>query len=388
MADLNLITLGEAMLADALHVHRRAIGAIFVAQDVAAGVITIDGRMQARDGQVFQENVALAAAPNAQAIFAQFIRAARLFALADDDVGHALILLHAAPALLLRRAPPLLLRRRAAPPWLLLLRRAAPPWLLRGWSAPARLLWWRAAPARLLRRSTPARLLWWRTTPTLILLWRRTPALILLWSAPALLLWRIWLRGRTLAWGLRRGTTPARLVLLRRSAPAWSLLRRGTTPTLILLRGSTPALLRPLHRLARRATIAALLRSLHRLAPALLLRRIGARGRALLLAPARRLRIPPALPLARLLTRILVVAPAAAAPIIPSLGIGTRGGSLAHHVGPCTANRAAEISGAVHRIIVAHAAARLGRAPVAIVGIAPIAHRPKTSCGAFVHFIG
>src|SRR5215469_16030178 len=82
------------MLADALAVDGRAVSAILITQDITALVVTIDRGVEARDRQILKEDLAFAAAPDAHALFAQFKRAPRLFALADDDIGSAAIGAH------------------------------------------------------------------------------------------------------------------------------------------------------------------------------------------------------------------------------------------------------------------------------------------------------
>src|SRR5579864_2717587 len=69
LAQLNLITFLQLIglvLVDRLAVHLRAVCAAFIAQGVIAVAHTDDRGVQARDGQIFEEDVAFAAASNAQ----------------------------------------------------------------------------------------------------------------------------------------------------------------------------------------------------------------------------------------------------------------------------------------------------------------------------------
>lgn len=441
LADLDLVPFAEAVFVDALAVHRGAIRAVFVAQNVAALIITIDGGVQARDGEVFQEDIAFAAAPNAQAIFAQFIGAPWLLAFADDDIGHTRFGARTRGhwGLLGRRAPPLLLGtwaalRRGATPALILRRRATPAGLLGTRARPTGLRWHAPALILLRRRTAPTRLLlragprtdrlWWRAPP-LILLWRRaTPALVLLrhgttppwillgagtrtallrWRrAPALILQRIapaglriGCRGTTARLGLRGGATPA-LVRLhgRRATPTLILLWRGTWAALLRRRRAptglliTPPWLRrtlrvgPAIRVRGLARSATLLR--RRAAPALLWRHwcllgIRARGRA---PPLILLRIAPAAVLLPWSWGWLVAPAAAATPI-------KRGRHwLVGCPTPATANGAAKVAGAMH-CVAAHVAAGCGRTPIGIAHpISSVTHGSNPSCGAFIQLVG
>src|SRR5579885_1574079 len=82
LAKLNPVAFfqGEGLvLGDRLPVDFRAVGAALVLQSVIAVAHTDDGGVQARDGQVFQEDIAFAAAPDAEGLFLDVIDAPRLF---------------------------------------------------------------------------------------------------------------------------------------------------------------------------------------------------------------------------------------------------------------------------------------------------------------------
>src|SRR5579859_7246954 len=91
LPDLNLVAFLQHLLGDALAVHVRAIGAAFVTHEETPGLVAADAGMQARDRQVFEEDVALTAAADGEPVFADLEDAARLFALADDDHPRALL---------------------------------------------------------------------------------------------------------------------------------------------------------------------------------------------------------------------------------------------------------------------------------------------------------
>src|SRR6202011_4939606 len=74
---------------DRLPIHFGAIGAALVTQRVIAAAHIDDRRVQARNRQVFEENVAFAATPDAQTLFAHFIGFPRLFSLLDPHITQA-----------------------------------------------------------------------------------------------------------------------------------------------------------------------------------------------------------------------------------------------------------------------------------------------------------
>ena len=85
LAELNLIAFLQRAFGDALAVHTGAICAVFIAQEIAAHLISVNRGMQPRHSQIFQEDVALPAAPNADVIFTHVIGATGFFALPNDN---------------------------------------------------------------------------------------------------------------------------------------------------------------------------------------------------------------------------------------------------------------------------------------------------------------
>lgn len=65
-----------------------AIRATLVAERVIAVPLADNRGVQARDGQIFQEDIAFAAAANAEGLFAHFVDSARLFAFFNAHDAH------------------------------------------------------------------------------------------------------------------------------------------------------------------------------------------------------------------------------------------------------------------------------------------------------------
>src|SRR5690242_4426177 len=90
LAELDLIALLQRIglvFVDRLPVHFGAIGAAFVTQGIIARTHIDDRGVQARNRQVFEENVTFATASDAQRLLAYLIDAARLLPLLDAHIA-------------------------------------------------------------------------------------------------------------------------------------------------------------------------------------------------------------------------------------------------------------------------------------------------------------
>src|SRR5258707_6115683 len=90
LANLDLVALFELLLADALVIDIGAVGAALVTDVVAPAPIAPHRGVQARDGEIFQEDVAVSAAADGHAVFTDLKRADGVIPLAHDD--HAFVL--------------------------------------------------------------------------------------------------------------------------------------------------------------------------------------------------------------------------------------------------------------------------------------------------------
>src|SRR5579863_9832776 len=81
----NFIVFFERVLANPLAVDRGAVGAAFVMHDILAVGGAVDGGMQARYREILEEDIAIAAAPDGQAVATDLVDAAGILACPDDD---------------------------------------------------------------------------------------------------------------------------------------------------------------------------------------------------------------------------------------------------------------------------------------------------------------
>src|SRR5579862_1321819 len=135
------------MLGDALTIHKDTVGAVIVTQDIAPGSLSCDDGVGARNSQVFEEDVTLAAAPDGSALVTEFIHMARFFALPGNQRRYPTRLwvrrTHHASFLWLTKADARVPCDANATGWPL---RHAISLLLCGWRAPSLLLRGRSAP--------------------------------------------------------------------------------------------------------------------------------------------------------------------------------------------------------------------------------------------------